>query len=72
MYEKFYFYRGDTAQFWLMYIDLMKMQHKAQTALQENNYDLGLHSLQQFLPLYFNFDMHHDVRYCAYYAEVLS
>ena len=55
-----------------MYIDLMKMQHKAQTALQENNYDLGLHSLQQFLPLYFNFNMHHDVRYCAYYAEVLS
>ena len=67
----FIFYRVDTAQFWLMYIDMMKMQYQAHTAVQENNYDLQLHALQQFLPLYLNFNMHSYARRCAYYAEVL-
>ena len=40
--------------------------------MQENNYDLLLYALQQFVPLYFNFDMHNYARYCVYYAEVLS
>ena len=60
-----------TAQVWLMHIDVMKMQHQALNAVQENNYDICLHALQQFLPLYFNFNMHNYARYCAYYAEVL-
>ena len=60
-----------TAQVWLMHIDMMKMQHQAHNAAQENNYDLRLHALQQFLPLYFNFNMHNYARYCAYYAKVL-
>ena len=50
----------------------MKLQHQAHTAVQENNYDLRLHALQQFLPLYFKFNMHNYARYCTYYAEVLS
>ena len=48
------------------------MQHQAHTTVQENNYDLRLHALQQFLPLYFNFNMHNYACYCVYYAEVLS
>ena len=60
-----------TVQFWLMYIDMMKMQHQAHTAMKENNYDLRLDPLQQFLSLYFNFNMHNYARYGAYYAEVL-
>ena len=51
-------------------IYMMKMQHQAHTAVQENNC-LQLHVLQQFLPLYFNFNMHSYARRCAYYAEVL-
>ena len=51
-----------TAQVWLMHIDMMKMQHQAHNAAQENNYDLRLHALQQFLPLYFNFNMHNYAR----------
>ena len=63
---------GNTAKFWLMYIGMMKMQHQAHNAVQENNYDLRLHALQQSLPLYFNFNMQTYARYCAYCAEVLS
>ena len=66
-----FFYRLDIAHFWLMYID-MKMQHPAHTAMQENNYDLRLHALQQFLQLCFNFNMHNYVRYCAYYAGIIA
>ena len=55
-----------------MYIDMMKMQYQARTAVQENNYDLCLHAFQQFLPLYFSSNMDNYVRYCVYYAEVLS
>ena len=51
---------------------MMKMQHQAHTVVQENNYDLRLHPLQQFLPLYFNFNMQNYARYGAYYAKVLS
>ena len=54
-----------------MYTDMMKMQYQTNTAVQESNYDLQLHALQQFLPLYFNFNMHSYTRCCAYYAEVL-
>ena len=55
-----------------MYIDMMKMKHQAHTAMQENKYGLLLHAHQQFLLLYFNFNMHNCARYCIYYAEVLS
>ena len=44
-------------------IYMMKMQHQAHTAVQENNC-LQLHVLQQFLPLYFNFNMHSYARLC--------
>ena len=50
---------------------MMKMQHQAHTAVPENNYGPRLHALQQFLPLYFNFNMHSYTHYCAYCAEVL-
>ena len=48
------------------------MQHQAHTDVQENNYCLRLHALQQFLQLYFNFNMHNYASCCVYYAEVLS
>ena len=55
-----------------MYIDMIKMQHQAHTDVQQNNYCLRLCALQQFLPLYFNFNMDNYARCCVYYAEVLS
>ena len=33
---------GKTAQFWLTYLDLMRIQHFAHLAVQENNFDLRL------------------------------
>ena len=65
-----------TAQFWLLYIDIMKMQFQAHTTVQENNYDLRLHTLQHstiaLLPLYYNFNTHSYAFYGAYFAKVLS
>ena len=50
----------------------MKMQHQAHIAVQKENYDLRLHALQQFLSLYFQFNMHNYAGYGTYHAEVLS
>ena len=65
-----------TAQFWLLYIDIMKMQFQAHTTVQENDYDLRLHTLQHstiaLLPLYYNFNTHSYAFYGAYFAKVLS
>ena len=55
-----------------MYIDMIKVQHQAHTDVQENSYCLHLHALLQFLPLYFNFNMHNYASSCVYYAEVSS
>ena len=44
---------GKTPKFWLMYLDLVKQQHFAHTAVQENNMDMLIHSWKSFLPYYF-------------------
>jgi hypothetical protein len=63
---------GKTAQFWMIYLDAMKMQHRAHTAVQENDYDLRLESMKSFLPFYFCYNMHNYARYVSYYAEMLD
>ena len=44
---------GKTAQFWLMYMDLMKYQVMAQTAIQENDLETLLFCWKEFIPMYF-------------------
>lgn len=65
-------YLGKTAQFWLIYIDLMRLQRQYHTAVQENDFELRLASIEAFLPYYFYYNMHNYARYASYYVQVLK
>ena len=54
---------GKTAQFWAMYLDIMRYQTMAYTAVQENGLKLLMFCWQQFLPLYFVLNKLHYARY---------
>ena len=61
-----------TPQYWLHYIDLMKFQHMAHTAVQTNDFDLRVESWEKFLPSYFAFNMFNYARYGSYYVHMLK
>ena len=44
---------GKTAQFWMIYMDMMKDQILIHNAVQSNNFDALLYGWKAFLPLYF-------------------
>ena len=62
---------GKTAQYWLTYLDLMRMQHVIHTAVQENNFEARLYAWEYFIPLYFVFNKSNYARYGSYYLETL-
>ena len=62
---------GKTAQCWLTYLDLMRMQHVIHTAVQENNFEARLYALEYFIPLYFVFNKSNYARCESYYLETL-
>ena len=47
---------GKTAQFWILYLDLIRMEHVIRTAVQENDFDAWLAAWDYFIPLYFTFN----------------
>ena len=53
---------GKTAQFWLNYMDLMRYQVMAHTAVQENDIDVLLYCWKKFLPMYFSLNKLHYAR----------
>ena len=53
---------GKTAQFWLIYMDLMRYQIMAHTAVQENDVDLLMLCWKRFLPMYFSLNKLHYAR----------
>ena len=63
---------GKTAQLWLTYMDMIKMQHALHTAVQENNFNLGLFSWEYFLPFYFALNKTNYARYGSYYVAELK
>ena len=63
---------GKTAQYWLTYLDLMRMQHIIHTAVQENNFEAQLYAQEYFIPLYFVFNKTNYARYESYYLETLK
>ena len=63
---------GKTAQFWILYLDLMRMQHVIQTAVQENDFDARLAAWDYFMPLYFAFNKTNYARYGSFYVEILK
>lgn len=44
---------GKTAQFWLLYMDLMRFQVMAHTAVQENDIETLIFCWKEFIPMYF-------------------
>ena len=63
---------GKTAQFWMMYIDLMELQQLAHTSIQTNDYDMRLYAWENILPYYFALNKVNYARYGTYYVETLK
>ena len=53
---------GKTAQFWLLYLDLMRNQTMAHMAVQENDVKSLMFCWKQFLPFYFALNKLHYAR----------
>ena len=53
---------GDTARFWIMYMDLMRIQNLGQSAIQENNFHMVFYAWKEFLPFYFALNKMHYAR----------
>ena len=60
---------GKTAQFWMIYLDLMEAQVMAYNGVQGNNIDMMIKAWQTFLPMYFAFNNY--ARYGSYYTYIL-
>jgi len=54
---------GKTAQFWLLYMDLMRLQTLSHTALQCNDLGMLVHGWKSFLPMYFSMNKVNYARY---------
>ena len=63
---------GNSAQYWLIYLDLMRMQHVIHRAAQENNFEARLYVWEYFIPFYFVFNKTNYARYGSYYLETLK
>ena len=63
---------GKTAQFWIMYLDMMDRRHLLHMAIKENDFDLRLLCWTDSLPLCFAFNKHNYARYGAYYVHSLQ
>ena len=62
---------GKTAQFWMIYLDLMKAQHMTHSGVQDNDIDMIINAWLKFLPIYFVFNKINYARYGSYYAYTL-
>ena len=62
---------GKTAQFWLIYLDLMKV-HLAHTAVQENDFNVRVLAWEKMLPFYFYFNEINYACYGTYYLQHLT
>ena len=63
---------GKTPQYWLQYMDLIKYQYMVHTAVQTNDFDLGVVSWEKFLLFYFAFNMVNYTRNGSYYVHTMK
>lgn len=63
---------GKTAQFWMIYLDMMRVQHFIHIAVQENDFDLRFYAWQFLIPFYFALDKQNYARYGSFYVETLK
>ena len=61
-----------TVNVWLIYLDLMKVQHLARTAVQENDVNMRVLAWEKMLPFYFYFNKMNYIRYGTYYLQHLT
>ena len=57
---------GKTAQFWLIYLDLMQVQHLAHTAVRENDFNMRARAWEKMLLFYFYFNKTNYARIMNY------
>ena len=62
----------ENPKFWVAYIDFVQMQQRAQTAIQEGDFDARLEAWIWFLPYYFSFSMQNYARYASFYVELIN
>ena len=58
--------------FWLIYLDLMKVQHLARTPVQENDLNMRVLAWEKMLPFYFYFNKMNYAHYGTYYLQHLT
>ena len=63
--------KGKTAQFWMIYLDLIRAQLLAHTSVQENNIDMLIAAWNKFLPMYFALNKINYARYGSFYVHTL-
>ena len=54
---------GKTAQFWIIYLNLVRYQHLMHLSVHENDFDLRLFCWKQFIPYYFALNKVNYARY---------
>ena len=62
---------GKTAQFWVLYLDLMRIQHQIHIAVQTNDFEMRLNAWKEILPLYFAFNKTNYARYGTWYVQTM-
>lgn len=63
---------GKTAQWCLIYMDMMRNQHMYHTSVQENDFDLRTASIEFWVPFYMYYNMQNYARYGLFYLQVLK
>ena len=63
---------GKTAQFWVLYLDLVKNQYFAHIAVQSNNFDLRLFAWKYMIPFFFVLNKINYARYGSFYTESMG
>ena len=63
---------GETAAYWLKYVDLVDSLHSLNYSLLANDFETRLAAWKELLPLFFYFDRTHYARYGTYYINSLE
>lgn len=63
---------GKTIQFWVLYLDLMRLQHQIPTAVQTNKFNMRLDAWDKTLPMYFAFNKTNYARYGTWFVQTMK
>ena len=64
--------RGKTAQFWMMYLNLIELQQRFHYSINVNDFTLRLECWKKIIQLCFPTNKKNYARYGAYYVRVLE